>query len=92
MSAERYVTMCLSAFLFSENWISVMTVINARICVRYDTLENWRKTDGELMKGELVAVQNEDGTIRLMVGGENGNQEIPLTTEKSNPTSSDSKE
>ena len=73
-----------------------MTVINARICVRYDTLENWRKnwrkTDGELMKGELVAVQNEDGTIRLMVGGENGNQEIPLTSEKSNSTSSESKE
>ena len=69
-----------------------MTVINARICVRYDTLENWRKTDGELMKGELVAVQNEDGTIRLMVGGEKGNQAIPLTTEESNPTSSESKE
>ena len=69
-----------------------MTVINARICVRYDTLENWRKADGELMKGELAAVQNEDGTIRLIVGGETGNQEIPLTTEKSNSTSSESKE
>lgn len=69
-----------------------MTVINARICVRYDTLENWRKTDNELMNGELVAVQNEDGTIRLMVGGENGNQEIPLTTETSDSTSDDSKE
>lgn len=69
-----------------------MTVINARICVRYDTLENWRKTDGELMKGELAAVQNEDGMIRLIVGGENGNQEIPLTTEKPNTTSSESKE
>lgn len=51
--------------------VNKMTVINARICVLYDTLENWRKRDSEseLMEGELVAVKNEDGTVQLMVGG-----------------------